>query len=583
MRLSARVRTAVAVVSVVALALLLLPWASGSVAQQQQQPAQPTKAPNWLNPGPASPNALGPAIPLEIAQHPNDWPAPQGNLAGTRAAANSPINSTNVDQLKVAWSFPIKAISGFGGMSSAPLVVGDTIYLQDMNSNVFALDRATGHLKWEHDYNHPTEGPNGIAIGYGLIFGGTGDRSEAFALDAATGKEVWRVQLSANPGEGIDMAPTVYDNTVFISTVPGKSNQFYQGGQRGILYALDAKSGGVLWTFDTTTDNLWGNPRVNSGGGLWYPPAVDDRGNLYFGTGNPAPWPGVVANGTPYPNGSSRPGPNDYSSSMVSLDQNGSIRWHVNAKPHDLFDLDFQLTPILATVTINGTPTHVAIGSGKAGKVIAANADTGKVLWTTAVGKHQNDELQTLPGATPVLVYPGGLGAVESPMAFADGTVFVPVFDDGEYYTALTQGQSTPAINDAPGYLVAINAADGTVKWTVNLPKMNVCGVAVANDVVFTQALDGVLRALDTGTGKELWTYQAASGCNGALAIAGNMLLLPATAPNFAGGTNAPASTKSALVAFTLGPAGTGTPTAGTPAPMGSPSADKSRLDERQL
>ena len=60
---------------------------------------------------------------------------------------------------------------------------------------------------------------------------------------------------------------------------------------RGILFALDARSGAVLWQWDTTVDNLWGSARRNAGGGIWYPLSVDDAGNLYFGTGNPAPWP----------------------------------------------------------------------------------------------------------------------------------------------------------------------------------------------------------------------------------------------------------------------------------------------------
>ena len=253
---------------------------------------------------------------------------------------------------------------------------------------------------------------------------------------------------------------------VYVSTVPGASYIFYQGGQRGIVYALDAQTGASLWSFDTTTDNLWGNPRLNSGGGAWYPISLDEQGNLYFGTGNPGPWPGIVADGTPYPNGASRPGPNDYASSMVSLDPNGSLRWFVNAKPHDLFDHDFQLTPMVATVDINGTPTRLAIGSGKAGKVIAANADTGDIVWETPVGKHENDELTAIPDGETVVVYPGGLGAVESPMAYADGLVFVPVFDAGQEFTSLgprglcrpvqpsqpaDSWRSTPRMDPSPG------------------------------------------------------------------------------------------------------------------------------------
>jgi outer membrane protein assembly factor BamB len=485
-----------------------------------------------LNPGPATPNALGPAVPPELTQYAADWPAPMGNLAGTRATTNAAITAANVAQLQVAWRFPIAATSGYGGMSATPLIVGDTVYVQDMQSNVFALDRNDGTVQWEHRYDTTSIGPNGLAIGYGLLYGTIGDTAEVFALRADTGTEVWRIRLSHHGGEGVDMAPTVYDNTVYVSTVPGNSTSFYGGGRKGILYALDAPTGTVLWQFDTTTDNLWGNPRLNNGGGLWYPLSVDEAGNLYFGTGNPGPIPGVVAFGTPYPNGSSRPGPNDYTNSLVSLDsRTGAIRWFHNAKPHDLFDLDFQLTPILATLPINGTPTKVAIGGGKAGTVIAFNADTGDVLWEATVGQHQNDELQTIPPGQTVEVLPGPLGGVETPMAYADGTVFVPVVNLPLGYKATEIDFASLDITQGTGELVALDAVDGSVKWQVDLPAMNVGAATVANDVVFTATLDGVFRAYTTASGEPIWSFQAGAGINAPPAVAGGLVLVAAAGP----------------------------------------------------
>jgi glucose dehydrogenase len=485
-----------------------------------------------LNPGPATPNALGPAAPPELTQFAADWPAPMGNLAGSRAAANAAITAANVAQLEVAWRFPIAAVTAYGGMSATPLIVGNTVYVQDMASNVFALARNDGTVRWERRYETTSIGPNGLAIGYGLVYGTIGDTAEVFALTADTGAEVWRIRLSNHGGEGVDIAPTVYDNTVYVSTVPGNSTSFYGGGRKGILYALDAQTGSVLWQFDTTADNLWGNPRVNNGGGLWYPLSVDEAGNLYFGTGNPGPVPGVVAFGTPYPNGSSRPGPNDYTNSLVSLDsKTGAIRWYHNAKPHDLFDLDFQLTPILTTLPMNGTPTKVAIGGGKTGTVIAFNADNGEVLWETKVGKHQNDELQTIPPGQTVEVLPGPLGGVETPMAYADGIVFVPVVNLPLGYKDTEIDFANLDITQGTGELVALNAADGSIKWQVDLPAMNVGAATVANDVVFTATLDGVFRAYAAETGEPVWTYQAGAGINAPPAVAGDLVVVAAAGP----------------------------------------------------
>ena len=79
-----------------------------------------------------------------------------------------------------------------------------------------------------------------------------------------------------------------------------------------------------------------GQPGVNGGGGLWYPPAVDDRGRVFLAVANPAPFPGTKE----YPNGSSRPGPNLYTNSLVALDGDREAAWYRQAVPHDLRDYD---------------------------------------------------------------------------------------------------------------------------------------------------------------------------------------------------------------------------------------------------
>ena len=98
-------------------------------------------------------------------------------------------------------------------------------------------------------------------------------------------------------------------------------------------------------------------------------------------------------------------------------------------------------------------------------------------------------------------------------------------------FTSTAQGDFVDPFNQATGGLVALDAATGKVAWQVNYPKINVCGVTVANDVVFSMALDGVLHAYEVKTGKELWSYQAPGGCNGSPAVAGDLLVVPAATP----------------------------------------------------
>ena len=413
-------------------------------------------------------------------------------------------------------------------MTATPVIIDNVVYLQDMQSNVVAFDLGTGKEIWRADYSDPSNGPNGVAVAYDMVFAATGDTSVAFALDIKTGKEIWSAKLSNNDFECIDMAPAVYDNTVYISTNPNNTTHGnYRGGARGILYALDAATGKTLWSFDTATDNLWGAPRLNSGAGVWYPPSFDENGSLYIGTGNPAPYPGNEQ----YPNGSSRPGPNDYSDSMLSLDlSTGGVRWAINALPHDIYDHDFQQSPVLATVSLNGTDTLISVGAGKTGTVIAADATTGAMLWKTAVGKHENDEAQELPQGTTE-VYPGGLGGVESPISFGDGKIFVPYIDTPQYLTPTGAGDAPADKPQATGGFAAIDAASGDIVWDVKENAMVVAGATVVNDVVFSGSLDGYLRAYDLKTGDGVWKAQMPAGLNAPMAVTTDMIVFASAAP----------------------------------------------------
>lgn len=516
----------------------------------------PTKEPQ-TGTGPATPNVLSSTpVPAEVSQFAGDWPVAQGNLQSTRAASKSPINASTIKQLKVAWTTPITASGGFGGITATPVIIDGTIYYQDMQSNVFALDAVTGKEIWRKDYNVGNNGPDGVAVAYGMVFAATGDTSTAFALDAKTGKEIWSAKLSNSDYECIDMAPAVYDNTVYISTNPNNTtNGNYRGGARGIVWALDAATGRTLWSFDTATDNLWGNPRLNSGAGLWYPPSFDEAGNIYLGTGNAAPYPGNKQ----YPNGSSRPGPNDYAASLVSLSlATGGVNWSRNANPHDIFDHDFQNSPILATVSLNGTDkTLIAVGAGKTGTVMAVDAKNGDLLWKTAVGKHQNDQLQELPPGTTE-IYPGTLGGVESPIAFGDGKVFVPYIDSPAYLTPEGAGEQPANQPAATGGFCAIDAVTGDIVWDNKVNAYVVAGATVVNDVVFSGSFDAMLRAYDVKTGKTVWEWQAPAGLNAPMGVAGDLIVFAAGAPIIvatpAGGTPAAVPTpKPSIVALKLG------------------------------
>ena len=489
------------------------------------------------------PAALG-TPPPEWAANAGSWPAHNLDLANTRALLDGRIDAHDVATLRAKWTFKLPYAGGYGAFTSNPIVAGGVVYIEDPDSDVFALRLATGTLLWRHDYRSvtPSGGPNGVALGYGLLYGET--ESSVFALDPHTGKQVWIRKLATRANEGIDMAPQLSGGRLLISTIPGSSTSFYTGGAYGTLYALDAHTGKPLWSFSTVKGGaaLWGSPKLNGGGGLWYPPAVDARGRVFIGTGNPSPYPLTPSD----PNARSRPGPNLYTDSLVALDgATGKLLWYRQVTPHDLRDHDFQDSPIILTVKVHGVPTEAVIGAGKSGEVIAFRASDGRRLWTLSIGRHNRYQSGPLP-SKPVVYCPGGLGGVLTPMAEARGVLYVPWNDvcfKGSA-TGLVRGGPVPPVG---GGLAAVDTATGAVLWKHTFTSLDAGAATVADDVVFTSTYDGTVFALSTRTGATLWKVKAPAGINSFPALTSSMLIVGAGAP-----TSTSKSANGELVAYSL-------------------------------
>ena len=457
----------------------------------------------------------GTSDPPELARYAHDWPAPGQSLNGARAVRGGPLTPKTVGWLAVRWRFRIPAQPRESGVLTAtPLVAGDTVFVQDMLSNVYALDRETGAPRWSHRFGAGTPGPNGLALGYGRVFGSTD--SVAFALNARTGRLVWQQRLVSRIETFVDIAPVVANGLVYTATVG------YTPGSRGALYALDAHTGAVRWRFDTIL-GPWRFPAEAGGGGAWYPAAVDGDGRVYFGTANPTPWGGSPT----HPNGGAFPGPALYTDSLLVLDgADGRLLWHYQVTPHDIRDHDFEVTPILA----RAGGKDAVLGAGKGGRVIAWDRSTHRPLWETSVGIHRNDA-GPLP-RRPVSVCPGLLGGVETPMAYAAGRLFVPVVDLCSRGSATGyQDITTVDPTAGRGELVALDAASGRRLWRRLLPQPVFGCATVAGGVVFTATFDGRVYAFDAADGATLWTARARAGINSCPAAAGDLLLVGAGSP----------------------------------------------------
>ena len=476
----------------------------------------------------ATPEVSLPAVPPEFDTETN-WPVEGYDLQGTRDVKGSGIDSSNVTTLGDAWQYQVTTTSSYGPLVAGPAIVDGVLYQQDAKSNVYAIDFETGEEIWSimHDEEVPSGGPNGVAVAYGNVYYTIGGPADVVCVTAADGTELWKTNVRGIKGEGITIAPAVYDNRVYVSTIPGTIEGFYLGGERGSIIQLDATTGEVVWYFDTTTDNLWGNAVVNSGGGLWHPPSFDSEGMIYAGTGNAGPYPGTAE----FPNSTSRLGDNDYANSTLKIDPaTGGLVWYNNVKPFDLFDLDNHLTPILVD-TEDGA--QLAISSGKHGVVVAMDRATGEEVWRTEVGPHENDNLTEIPEGETVSVLPGTLGGVETPIAISaqHGLVFAPLFNMASVYSGAEMDFASFDITKATGQLVAVNIATGEIAWDVAEPTGSLAGATVVNDVVFTGGLDGVVRAYNVMDGSLLWTYQATAGLNAPFAVSGDTLIVPAAGP----------------------------------------------------
>ncbi len=498
---------------------------------------------------------------------------PNRDYTNSRATKDSTINASNATTLGEVWHFDITGLGTSGGGTSTPIIMGNTVYFQDLQSNIFAFDLATGQMKWSKMYNTPgIEGPNGPAVGWGKVFAQK-DLYTMVALDANNGNELWSIKLSNVITTALDIQPMLYNGMVYVSSVPGTGDVFYAPGGRGIVYALDQATGAIKWQFDTVKSaDLFGHPEVNSGGGCWYPPAVDTvTGQMYWGVANPAPFPGRPQ----WPSGSSFAGDTLYTDSMISLNSlDGSLKWFNQVIPHDIFDHDLQISPILTSATIDGVQQNIVIGAGKMGKVYAFNRDNGNLLWQTPVGEHtQSNELTQLPAGSTITL-PGVLGGVETVMAYADGVVYVPTLNLPTAWTPTAIDRSVPIdARRGTGDLTAIDVNSGQALWITHFNYGNLGAATVVNDLVFTATYDGTIYALNRTTGAIVWTQKVNAAINGWPAVAGDTIVWPCAAANTIGGIFGTPR----LIAFKLGkaapsPTPTPTPTA-SPSATGSPAA----------
>ena len=215
------------------------------------------------------------------------------------------------------------------------------------------------------------------------------------------------------------------------------------------------------------------------------------------------------------------------SDGTVALDLvTGALDWGFQAFPHDIFDRDHVLTA-LGDARIDGADRTVLITAGKGGLVIALDPASGERLWSTPIGRHQNDEVTRFEA--PLEVFPGAQGGIVTPIAVADGVAFVAAINAPLVYASdevNSSGAGTELFR-FPSNVAAIDVSNGSILWDIEIAGDVLGAMTVVNDLLFTSTISGEILALDSATGEVVWDHQAEGGINGWPAVAGDLVVFP--------------------------------------------------------
>ncbi|HEY4973570.1 MAG TPA: PQQ-binding-like beta-propeller repeat protein, partial [Steroidobacteraceae bacterium] len=318
------------------------------------------------------------------------------------------INPGNVSRLAPVAMIHTGMVNTY---ENTPIEVNGVLFTVTASDHVQTYDAVTGQLLWTYtpklDYSDVCCGPQarGVAVAYGKVFMAQLD-GRVVALDAKTGQVAWRTNQADMLPEpthyySFTMAPQVYDGMVIV----GNSGAEYP--TRGFVEALDAGTGKLMWRFRTTAapdepgGDSWGGTSYSAGGGsVWNTPAIDPKNELVvFAAANPNPdyW------------GENRKGDNLYTNSIIGVHvKTGKIAWWYQEVPHDLWDYDATAPAALFDARdASGKLVPAAAEAGKVGNVFIVNRLTGALLHKSDPFVMQSANMFDIPGETPITRYPG--------------------------------------------------------------------------------------------------------------------------------------------------------------------------------
>ena len=502
-----------------------------------------------------------------------NWPLHNLDLAGSRYSTLDQITPSNVTTLTPRWLFQYGIIDGVSNQTT-PVIVDGVMYVTDPRGGVYAVNAADGHLLWSFDVTNLIGGGRregyvfrnrGVCYADGVVYTSAG--SFLFALDAKTGKPIPtfgkdgqasvildvvqqrfpEVKTAISLGYWFTTAPQIHNGVLYV--VSTRSESHIPGGH---VLAVDAKTGKVLWHFNTIPqdekDQGWdiagptwvGGER--NGGGIWETPSIDPELGLIY-----------VAVGNPFGDSTKRAGINLFTDSLIALTLDaGRLKWYFQQTHHDVWDYDSGNQPILFDMTVRGQRVKALAEASKNGFLYILNRETGQPVhpikevpvptetsrpgeqpWPTqpipftAAGKMMvpvspvfpvdipADEMAksklvpmyTPPGPNQIAAPGTGGGANYGPLSYSPrtGYLYVNAIDD-------------PAGSDRPpkGYFSAYDPTTGELIWQKIYDGFGQAGsVATSSDLVFVGSgsnTAGYFMAFHAKTGELLWKFNTGSG-----------------------------------------------------------------------
>ena len=437
--------------------------------------------------------------------------------SGQRYSPLNKINRENVSRLVPIWGY---SLADLNGGEAFPIIKDGVIYVTTHNATA-AVDALTGKQVWRVLHDYPPETlrvvccgivNRGAAIYESMIIRALMD-NRVIALDAKTGKELWSAKspdpVTPENGYAMTGAPLIVNGVVIMGVAGAEFSH------RGLLEGYDAKTGKHLWRLYTIPakgepgSETWeGDSQLTGGGSSWVTGSYDPELDLvYWGIGNPAPW---IAR--------ARKGDNLFTNSVFAVrPKTGERVWYFQTTPQDPFDYDAVQTPIVATINVGDSPRKVVIQANRSGflyvldakdgKLIAGNA-YGKVNWASGIDKETGRPLvtdvfkQALEGKK-VTVWPSISGVTNwQHLSFSPNTGLL-------YINTLHVGMTYEA-PEPPKLAPGRPAGAPTVNRTVVTDDPNI---------------RGYLKAVDPLTGKSKWEVPYRSpNYSSTLATAGNLV-----------------------------------------------------------